>query len=332
MTPTALETAPHVHGLRAVALENELLRVVVLPGSGGKIWQIRYRPLNEDLLWNRHGLAPGEHPLGANSDDLWAGGWDELFPTDEAALWEGLELPDHGELWTGRWQDSPMTEGGSRGLKLTFQTPLTQFRVEKTLLLDPGAARLRVRYRLENQSERELPFLFKLHPAFAVSGNHRLDLPPMQIDLEPDFQGTLEGARSAFAWPYAPMPDGDLDLRQIPGPESGAVRFFYGHGLTEGWCALTNRSNGLAAALSFDPAVFPSFWLFATHGGWNGHNVAVLEPATGWPFRLQDLVDGGRAHWLKPGQTLETEVLFAVAQGLESVGGVTAEGRILPGA
>jgi hypothetical protein len=43
------------------------------------------------------------------------------------------------------------------------------------------------------------------------------------------------------------------------------------------------------------------------------------------------MIDGGRARWLAPGETLETTVMFAVQEGLTSVGGVEENGRILPG-
>jgi hypothetical protein len=94
---------------------------------------------------------------------------------------------------------------------------------------------------------------------------------------------------------------------------------------------VTDRANQLAAALRFDPNVFSSCWLFATHGGWRDLNVAVLEPATGFPFRMQSMIDGGRARRLAPGESLETTVLFSVQEGLTSIGGVEEDGRILPG-
>jgi hypothetical protein len=117
----------------------------------------------------------------------------------------------------------------------------------------------------------------------------------------------------------------------VPETSSGALHFFYGDELADGWCGITNRANSLAVALRFDPQVFTSCWLFASHGGWNDLNVAVLEPATGYPFRLQSMIDANRAQWLHPGESLETTVLFTVQQGLRSIGGVDADGKILPG-
>ena len=59
--------------------------------------------------------------------------------------------------------------------------------------------------------------------------------------------------------------------------------------------------------------------------------MAVLEPATGYPFQIQSMIDGGRARRLAPGASLETTVLFSAQEGLTSIGGVDENGRILPG-
>ena len=91
-------------------------------------------------------------------------------------------------------------------------------------------------------------------------------------------------------------------LRQVPDARSGAVHFFYGTELAAGWCGVTNRATGLAAGLRFDPEVFSSCWLFATHGGWRDLNVAVLEPATGYPYNMHAMIDGGQARRLDTGR------------------------------
>jgi hypothetical protein len=117
----------------------------------------------------------------------------------------------------------------------------------------------------------------------------------------------------------------------VPDERSGAVHFFYGTEMAAGWCGITNRANRLAAALRFDPEVFSSCWLFATYGGWRDLNVAVLEPATGYPYKMQSMLDHGHARWLAPGESLETAVLFTVQEGLRSIGGVEEDGTIVAG-
>lgn len=331
MKTNTLERGAAVNGLKSLAMENEYLRLVVLPEAGAKIWQIHYKPMRADLLWNNPSLAPTIQALHASYDDTWSGGWDDLFPSDEPGEVLGYSVPDHGELWTGAWQAEQVEDRGNSGLRLRYRTPISQFLVEKTLVLRPGRAVLEVTYKLTNEGKEEFPFLFKLHPAFAVSGHHRIDFPPMTVRREPEFPGTLGDAPLVFHWPDAAVGERTLDLRQVPEESSGALHFFYGTELAAGWCGITNQVTGLAAGLRFDPEMLSSCWLFATHGGWRDLNVAVLEPATGYPFNMNAMIEGGQARWLAPGKTLETTVLFSVQEGLKSIGGIEADGRIRAG-
>jgi len=320
-----------LHGLTAIVLENRFLRIVVLPEAGAKIWQITYKPLDAPLLWNHPRISPARQPIHTRYDDVWSGGWDELFPNDEAGDLQGEFVPDHGELWTGSWKFETFEEADSVGVRLKFLTPITSFLVERTIVLQRGSRNFEIRYRFTNQGADKLPFLWKLHPAFAVSSDHRVDFPEMTVVREPGFPGSLGDAPLIFLWPHAPLADTSIDLRQVPSPESRAVHFFYGTGLAAGWCGITNQGSGLSVALKFDPEVFSSCWLFASHGGWRNLNVAVLEPATGYPFRIHSMIDEGHARELKPNESLETTVLFATQEGLGSIGGVDSDGTILPG-
>jgi hypothetical protein len=331
MTELSLSTAWTLHGLRVILLENRWLRLVVLPEAGGKIWQITYKPLDAALLWNSPRIAPGRQGIHARYDDVWSGGWDELFPNDEVSDLYGDLLPDHGELWSGEWEATPFQEEGAAGVTLRFTTPISCFLVERTIELRAGKASFETRYRFTNQNSLAYPFLWKLHPAFAVSPAHRIDFPAMTVVREPGFPGTLGKAPASFPWPLAQCGEVATDLRQVPDAASRALHFFYGTEMAAGWCGITNRATGLASGLRFDPEIFPSCCLFASHGGWRNLNVAVLEPATGYPFQMQAMIDAKRARWLAPGESLATSVLFATQEGLSSIGGVEGNGRILPG-
>jgi hypothetical protein len=326
-----VSTGSHLNGLRVIEIENRFLRVVVLPDAGGRIWQITYKPLAQDVLWNNPQIAPAAHEIHANYDEVWSGGWDDLFPNDEAGELYGKAYPDHGELWTGFWDAEPFERANEVGVYLRFKTPISQFLVERTLILRSESRTLEIAYRFTNQGKERFPFLWKLHPAFAVSSNHRVDFPSMTVLREPEFPGTLAAAPLSFPWPHATTEDASIDLRNVPEASSQALYFFYGTEMAAGWCAVTNRAQRLATALRFDPKVFSSCWLFASYGGWKDLEVAVLEPATGYPYQMEPMIAAGHALWLDRGQSLETTVLFCVQEGLTSVGGVDADGTILPG-
>jgi galactose mutarotase-like enzyme len=329
MSSTSQQPGILVDHLQALVLENEQLRMVVLPELGGRIWQITYKPTSTNLLWNNPSIAPALVAPGSSYDDNWSGGWDELFPNDEAAQFAGLALPDHGELWTAQWTaENHKQMPDTQELLLVCATELSRFTFEKHIRLNACRSTFTVSYKLTNHGDQRFPFLFKLHPAFEVEEGDRIDLPRSLIKLEPEFPGTLKG--ESFEWPYHQQQGRTLDMRRVPAANSGALHFFYGTGLREGWCGITRRKQNLSVALKFDPVVFSNCWLFATHGGWKDLNVAVLEPATGYPFRMQSMIEDSLARWLAPGESLCTEVIVAVQPGLGSVGGVDPSGTILP--
>jgi len=275
-------------------------------------------------------IPPARHPLKSCYDDLWSGGWDELFPNDEVAAIEGENYPDHGELWTGEWAAETFSSADEIGVTLRFTTPISSIHVEKQIVLQPDSAQARFHHRFTNCTSAAFPFLWKLHPAFKVSPQHRLDFPPMKVELEPAFPGTLTGMPAQFDWPHARNGARSVDLRRIPSPSERQLYFFYGTQIKEGWCALTNTATGVSCGLHFDPKVFQSCWLFATYGGWRNYNVAVIEPCTGYPLNFEAMRAAGRQHVLAAGESLETEVLFTVQEGIHAVSGIDADGKMVP--
>ncbi|HEX4785774.1 MAG TPA: DUF4432 family protein [Candidatus Sulfotelmatobacter sp.] len=315
-------------GLDAVVLENRMLRVVILPQAGGKIWQITYKPLDTDLLWNNPRISPAKLPLSSRYDDVWSGGWDELFPNDEASVIEGEGYPDHGELWTGNWTADAFSQAGLAGVRLKYVTPISSIEVEKTIRLRQDQSCIEFDHRFTNRGRSSFPFLWKLHPAMAVSPQHRIDFPQMKVRLEPAFAGTLAGASEPTEWPLINTPAGTIDLRRVPPENARQLYFFYGTEMKGNWCALTNSATGLSCGLQFDPQVFPCCWLFATYGGWRNYNVAVLEPCTGYPLNFEAMKAAGRHRSLAPGESLRTEVRFLVQEGLRCVGSMDASGNM----
>jgi len=315
-------------GLDAVVLENRVLRVVVLPQAGGKIWQITYKPHDADLLWNNPRIPPAKLPIGSLYDDVWSGGWDELFPNDEVAVIEGEAYPDHGELWTGTWCAEPFSQPDLAGVRLRYITPISSVEVEKTIRLRGDQACIEFEHHFTNRGRTDFSFLWKLHPAMAVTPQHRIDFPPMRVRLEPAFPGTLAGTSDPAEWPMIKTPAGSVDLRRITPESARQLYFFYGSEMKGNWCALTNSATGLACGLQFDAAIFPCCWLFATYGGWRNYNVAVLEPCTGYPLNFEAMKSAGRHRTLKPGESLRTDVRFVVQEGLRCVGSIDESGHM----
>ncbi|CAN5547135.1 hypothetical protein BH09CHL1_BH09CHL1_07720 [soil metagenome] len=310
--PVRLTTGQERFGFEALLIENDLLRIEVLPELGGKIWSIAYKPRDRELLWHHPSIVPQRVELGSSFDDAFSGGWDELFPNDAPVTIDGIAYPDHGEIWTANCAWDVINSSESEvTIALTCRGSATGALVEKQLTLRAGEASLHVSYSARNDSEHALKFHWKLHPALRMGPNARIDIPAANVIFDPEFAeefGIQEGN-----WPIVRGNDGEkIDLRIAPRPESKATRFFYATELREGWCAMTDLDDGIGVRFDFDRAIFSAVTVFGTYGGWRNLHTTILEPCTGYPYQLDRAIESGRATSLLTGGTFQTTVMMSV--------------------
>lgn len=322
-----IETRWQFLSYRAIILENPALRVTVLPELGGRIWSIIYKPQDRELLWHNPRLLPQRAPFSAVFDDVWCGGWEELFPTPTPGVINGASYPDHGEIWCLPWEATTDSKSDAASAHLSCDTPISAFHIQKRIILPTEEPRLEVTYLLQNPRPSNFPFIFTLHPAFAITPRCRIAFPPMTVDLDPTYPGPLAGVDTPFEWPHATRAGKKVDLRVAPPHCAEEVYFLYGRGFREGWCAVTDPAARLSYGIIFSPEVFASCWLFATYGGWRNHYVAGPEPSTSYPQQIERALENGTAASLPVGGRLETTVIFQVQEGPASVGGLAPDGR-----
>ena len=316
-----------VAGWRSVVLENDALRIVVLPDKGAEIHQITDLRSGTNLLFEAPwGLRPpGSPPLPGSGDDefMWnyAGGWQELFPSvNEACVYRGNPIPFHGEVASLPWEyeilDGDRSEACVRFSTRSRQTP---FRVERVLRLRDEEPELLVEGSVRNESTQSAHFVWGHHcvvgPPFLEPGC-RLDIPARTIVTSPELwepeTARLEPGRRE-PWPWGPLrAGGTVDLRDVPGPETGSHDDLYVTDLDEGWLAVSNPRLELTFRLEWDPAVFGWIVLWQPYGG------AVAPPLAGsyalgiepWTSRLslERAVEAGAATELDGGASFTTSL------------------------
>src|SRR6478672_7148868 len=127
----------------AVVLQNDAMRVAVIPEIGGKIISLVSRRTGREWLWKNPQLPLRKPPADATDFGAFdAGGWDEVFPTVTpcrvpTSAWGNRTLTDHGELWYRPWQLVAAGAGWQTGAtrKLAVGDPHLPFRFERTLTL-----------------------------------------------------------------------------------------------------------------------------------------------------------------------------------------------------
>lgn len=312
--PVRIDANWRYHSFQALVIENSHLRLVILPELGGKLWSLVYKPMDREIFWHNPRMAPRPAPYGAAYDDWFCGGWDELFPNDAPTTFAGDVYPDHGEWWAMpfTWEIASQ-RADEVTLHLWRAGVVTNTTVERWITVRADAASVELRYRIHNDGPQPLDFLWKLHPALAISPQVRIELPACTVLPEPAFNDRLD--KQPFLWPQAHSAQGDaVDMRVVPPSSAATCDFYYATDLTAGWCALTDTQAGYRFELRFDPAVFRSVWVFGAYGGWRGHYVTILEPCTGYPYRLEDAVAQGTASRLAAGEVMETTVTMGLTE------------------
>jgi len=318
-----------ITGLTVVNIENEHLRTTILPQLGGRIWSLIHKPSNRELLWHNPTLPPFPVPFAAPYDNSFSGGWDECFPCDAPVTIDGVAYPDHGEIWSlpatlDVIEHTPTTAT----IRLTTHAPVTGARFEKWLTVNSGESILRLRYVIHNPTETSLRFLWKPHPALALRGPARLDIPARRVLI--DLEVSTGFTATDTLWPHAPGDAGPIDLRHVPSAASNSVHFYTALDVAKGWLAHTHTDERLGLALVFDPHILPHVCVFGAFGGWRNHHTLVPEPCTAYPYRLDHAIARGSVAQLPPGHTLDTTLLAILYTGLTRVTHISPTGDITP--
>jgi galactose mutarotase-like enzyme len=274
-------------GEPAVRLENGRIRAVVLPNRGAKIASLVSLSRRGRALLETESLAqclrdryerPARYGMTFGGED--GTGFDDLCPCIAPCTlgpypWDGMQLPDHGEVWALPWETT--VHAGEvicavHGIRLPYSLCKTIRLLDNTL---------RVRYRAENHAPFAMPFQWAAHAILDVAPGSRLIVPPGQDRIVNAYAGNrLPEVGREYAFPR-PGPSSDFDLRVIPEPNSnGAQKYWFAAPVTEGVCGLSNPVTGLTTTIRFDRHALPFLGIWVNEGGWNRYYNVGIEPST----------------------------------------------------
>ncbi len=306
------------HGMPALALESEALRVVIVPQMGAKIVSLLDKcGACEWLVGPMPGRTVRPVAYAAPFVEQDMAGWDEMFPTILACTYpgpgpqHGVALPDHGEAWSLPWEVI-RAEGGE--LTLTLHGRALPYRLTRTAALSqtgiealaglshhpdrtanptgrlrtasPPEGVLTLRYTLENLGDDPMPYMWAAHPQFVAGPDCRIVLPPELAQVVntagPDVGWGPREAR--YAWPEATAPDGRRVRLDRVGPATlGHCRKFFAlPDARPSWAEVRQGESGHWLRLAWDPAEVPYLGLWVDEGAVHSEAVVAPEPMTGW--------------------------------------------------
>lgn len=315
-------------GHAALWLENETLRVGVLPEKGADIFELIHQPTGVQMLMEMpSGLKPpGNHPQDEFLDN-YEGGWQELFPNHgDACEFRGQAIPMHGEVALLPWDVRVLQDNLNETIvHLQVRCKKTPFLLERTMRLRAGAACLEIVGNVTNESSETCEFVWGHHVTLGeafLDDDSLLEVPAKTI-LTPDLIFEPKTARLAAGqtsqWPKAQGRMGEtIDLRSIPNRQIHTHDDAFLTGLVRGHYSVTSLRQGLRFSLDWDEQLFPWIAFWQPYGG------AEISPFTGmygvgiepWVSRynLNEAVKEDQARSLAGGESLETRLTVSVSQ------------------
>jgi galactose mutarotase-like enzyme len=304
-------------GEHALVLENDLLKVTLLPGWGSKIASLFFKPAQYETLWQNPAEEYRETRYGDPYDRGEASGFDEMFPTISRCFyedppWNGIEMPDHGEVWSIPWAHGL----GGDLVRLWVNGVRFPYRLEKRVYLEDDT--LHLQYRAENPSPSDLHFIWAAHPLFNAS-------PGMEIIVPGGMNRIVNSVPSNRLGPYGRIYDFPgagleggrvFDLSRIPEQHSADYQKYWFLGrVTEGWCVLHDPKRGLSIGLAWPEDSLPYLGMWVNEGGWADQYNIAPEPATGAMDRVDFARMWGMSSVLHAGEQREWRLTITMRQG-----------------
>lgn len=261
-----------VADLPAIALFNDAVELIAIPGAGARITHLRRRA-GREWLW-RNGAIPFRTPPAASptAPDAYvtghdSGGWDECFPTIAAGELPGdppIRLPDHGELWHATWQHDLLASAEATTWRST--TTCRTVPAEFSRLVSIGAGEVPMvtfEYRLRSLGTGPLSYLWAAHPLFNIQPGSRLEL----VGVSHARVAAVHGRDDWHAGQELSWPTGGGSAWEVPRTGGWAAKLFFA-ATGRASARLQHPAGGEALELQWDAAEVPALGLWLNCGGW----------------------------------------------------------------
>jgi len=311
-----------------VVVENDRLRISFSPAHGNNIVELRWLPLDLDVLWHNPQVTarrttPLALPHAGRSEfyDTFHGGWllslpAGFYPCD----YFGAPIGTLGEYCQLEWQVTSTRCVDSDSIVVRFEVNgvRTPFHVVRELTLAGSSVYFMVRTCVTNKGACSLPIACVEHALFGgrfIEGasvfSNATEIEVLD-DARPEH---AQLARGISAWPFArEMAGGTRDCRNVPMQGSKAEHLVVLQGWKKPRAGLWNPHLCLGFQFEWSTSCLSKAWLWASAIGgnhyplWGRAHVVGIEPANVLPVPMAGDFESQALPWLASGESLEIEL------------------------
>jgi galactose mutarotase-like enzyme len=272
----------------AVILENDCVKVIVLPPIGGKIASIYRKDKEFELLFQNKDNKYRVPKLYESFGEYDASGFDDAFPTiDECeVLYDGNKVlyPDHGEIWSANFS----YEIDNETLVLRYTSLILKYNYKKTIYLEDD--KIKVKYEIENYGDKEFPCIWAMHCLVRCENDMELLFPKDTKQVLNVHKSNLLGnVGQVHPYPIAVDQKGEsVNLNKVYSKDANKCEKYYVNGrVNEGYCGAFYPSKKVNYKVYFDKEKLPYLGFWVTEGGFRGDYNCALEPTNGYYDQIE---------------------------------------------
>jgi hypothetical protein len=308
----AAPPTPRVEDFGFVELQGGGSRVTIVPALGGKI--AAFELGGRQWLWTSEVTqyaVPDEDASYAETADT--GGYDECFPTVAACrvpTWirgfGGVQLPDHGELWSQTPTIDVRTSPDGQSATTTWLGRRMPYRLTREVRVKP-TGEVECEYEAANIGPDRIPFIWGGQVMLPLTSDTRLDLPlATRLHVYAQHEIALGVGATDLRWPMVRSQGRLLDLSHPAGvAKRYACKVFLE--MREGRAAIIE--DRMRLELSFEVEDVPGIGLWINRGAWSPfkrgkpYQNLGLSPCIGAPDTLEEALGAWKsAQWLDTGK------------------------------
>lgn len=302
-------------GEQAVILESKELKVVLLPGIGGKIASVYRKDRDFELLFQNKNKVYNRPQVYSPFDKFDAAGFDDAFPSiDEGIVVLGsrsVKYPDHGEIWSAAFEFRIEQDN----VIMSYKSRILPYVYNKTVCLE--ADKVVLKYHISNIGEYDIPCMWAMHCLIRCEENMELLFPKDTVEmLNVKASRCLGGTGAVHSYPKTKSPSGEpyrLD-RVCPDTAVKSEKYYINGKVNEGFCGAIYPDHAIRYSVSYDRDKLPYLGFWITEGEFRGDYNCALEPSNGFYDSIETARKNDCLYVLKKGCILE----FDLAIRLES--------------
>jgi hypothetical protein len=320
-----------IEGLRAIYVENDLLKIGVLIDRGCDIFEFRYKPKDLDFLLRlKKGILNPQKRFSQlrstknQFEDYYYGGWQVCLPNSPAFNYRGAELGQHGEVSLIPWAFEILQNSQDKiSIKCSVQPLRVPILIERTISLERNSTKMEVAETVTNVSSTHLDIMWGQHIAFGLpflQDGVKIKTNAKTMATEPAMPEHHRFKRGTiYTWPEAVTKSGEHDdaSKVSARGEHEYADLCYLEGYDKNaFYAIKNESQNVGFALEWDGALFKDLWFWQERNAtkdfpwWGDCYTVALEPWTSpWTDKPEQAILNDQ--WLKmeAGKSISTKFI-----------------------